>query len=240
MTSQLQKNQTGFSLIEMMVAMLIGLFLMGGVISVYISSSQSSNVNNSLRTLQENGRFALASLKNNIQMAGYVDSYDPAVSVNPFPGGAADFNQKVIIRYQSDIDCTGTATPAVAAPAIRVANNTLELNGDELRCVGNAGGAGVAIIDGVDQMQILYGLDDDGDEIADRYVTATTVTAIANGWRDKVSSVRIALLLNSTNAIKPASESKTYQLLDVTTAAIDDRLLHKVFTTTILIRNRMS
>ena len=239
MTSQLQKNQTGFSLIEMMVAMLIGLFLMGGVVSVYISSSQSSRINDSLRTLQENGRFALASLKNTILMAGYVDSYDPSVQIDPFPGGAADFNQKVTVRYESDVDCTGTPTPLVAAPGVRVANNTLELNGGELRCVGNAGGAGVVIIDGVDQMQFLYGLDDDGDEIADRYVTAGVVTA-ATGWQDKVSSVRVSLLLNSTNAIKPANESKTYQLLDVTTAAIDDRLLHKVFTTTILIRNRMS
>jgi len=240
MTSQPYKKQTGFSLIEMMVAMLIGLFLMGGVISVYLSSSQSSRVNDSLRTLQENGRFALASLRNSIQMAGYIDNYDPSILLDPFPGGAIDFNQKVAISFESDVDCTGAATPVPAAPAARVANNTLQLVGDELRCVGNAGGTGITIIDGVDQMQILYGLDDDDDEIADRYVTATTVTATTNGWRDMVSSVRIALLLNSVNDIKPISESKTYQLLDVTTAAFNDRKLRKVFTTTILIRNRMS
>ena len=235
-SQQAQKNQKGFSLIEMMIALVIGLFLMGGVISVYLSSSQSSRVNTALRTMQENGRFALASLKNSIQMAGYIDSYDPAVLVDPFP--TAD-NDELTIRTQSDFDCTGTSTLALAAPNTGFAENKIELSAGELICTGNAAGAGSpqTLIDGVDQIRILYGLDDDDDGIADRYVRAQDVGA-AN-WKENVSSVRIALLLNSINDLKPANETKSYELLDINSGDITDRRLHRVFTTTILIRNRM-
>jgi len=236
-----QKYQTGFSLIEMMVAMLIGLFLMGGVISVYMSSSQSSKINDTLRTMQENGRFALGSLKNGIQMAGFIDNYDPSVLVNPFPSAN---NSDLTVRFQSDTDCTGASTLGLAAPDTGFAENKFEINASgELICTGNAGGVGnpVTIIEGVDQMRILYGLDDDNDGITDRYLDAASVTAtgIANVWRDRINSVRIALLLVSDRVIKPTAENKTYSLLDVATAK-NDRNLYKVFTTTILIRNRMS
>ncbi len=232
-----QKNQAGFSLIEMMIAMVIGLFLMGGVVSVYINSSQSSRVNQSMRTLQENGRFALSSLRNNIQMAGYVDSYDSEDAIDPFPNADNSFFEKLTVRFQADQDCVGADTTATHGG---FAENTLEIVNGELICTGNAGGAAApqTIITGVDQMQILYGLDDGGDGVADRYVSATTVTTNA-GWKESVTSVRIALLLNSEQDIKPAAESKPYPLLDGNSANFNDRKLHKVFTSTILIRNQM-
>jgi type IV pilus assembly protein PilW len=38
-------TQTGFSLIEMMVALTIGLFLLGGVLAIYVNSKQSYRQN---------------------------------------------------------------------------------------------------------------------------------------------------------------------------------------------------
>lgn len=236
MIMTIKNQQSGFSLIEMMVAMVIGLFLMGGVVSVYLSSSQSSRVNHSMRTLQENGRFALASLKNNIQMAGYVNSYDPEDAIDPFPGADNTFTNKLTVRFESDTDCVGNDTTAAHNG---FAENTLEIINGELVCTGNVSATPQTIIAGVDQMQILYGLDDGTDRIADRYVNASTVTT-NTGWRDNVISVRIALLLNSEQDIKQQNENKAYKLLEGSSASINDRKLRKVFTTTILIRNKMT
>ena len=49
----------GFSVIELMVAMAISLLLLGGVISIFVSSKSSYETNERLSRIQENGRFAL-------------------------------------------------------------------------------------------------------------------------------------------------------------------------------------
>lgn len=231
-----RQKQHGFSLIEMMVALLIGLFLMGGVISVYVSSSQSSKVNEGLRTIQENGRYALMTLRESIQMAGYVSSYDPSVIITPFVSAGTGDN-KVAVTFEGNLDCEGEAVTATFV------ENTYSIKNGNLICNGNGDvDDDNVVIDGVEALRVLYGVDDDNDKIADRYLTATDINAkssAANIWRDDVSSIRIGLLMNSGTSVKHAAESKAYKLLGESITK-NDRLLHKVFTTTILLRNRTS
>lgn len=66
-----QLRQHGFSLVELMVAMLIGLFLTGGIVYVYIGSKTSYNFNVAAANIQENGRFAIHFLTRDIRQAGY-------------------------------------------------------------------------------------------------------------------------------------------------------------------------
>lgn len=65
-------RQTGLSLIELMIAMLVGLILIGGVLSVFISSRKSYGVNGAMGQIQENGRFALNFITHDTRMAGYL------------------------------------------------------------------------------------------------------------------------------------------------------------------------
>ena len=67
----MQTRQTGFSLIELMVALVLGLILTSGVISVYITSKNTYNVNTALGAVQEHGRFSLMFMDPQIRMAGY-------------------------------------------------------------------------------------------------------------------------------------------------------------------------
>lgn len=66
-----ERNQKGLSLVELMVALAIGLLLMAGVLQIYLGSRQSYRVQESLSRLQENGRFALMFMEKDIRMAGY-------------------------------------------------------------------------------------------------------------------------------------------------------------------------
>ena len=60
-------------------------------------------------------------------------------------------------------------------------------------------------------MQILYGVDSDGDDnVVDRYVNATQVGTFVNN----IVSVQIAVLVRSAREIKSDPESITYTLLD--------------------------
>ena len=98
------------------------------------------------------------------------------------------------------------------------------------------GGTAQELLEGVQDMQLLYGLDSDSDGVPDDYVTATAVTT-ANAWED-VSSVRVQLLVQSTedNLIQ---EPQPYTFNGVTNNAPGDRRLRQVFINTVAIRSRL-
>ena len=52
-------TQLGFSLVELMIAMVLGLLLLAGVVNVQISSKETFQTSDDLSRVQENGRFAL-------------------------------------------------------------------------------------------------------------------------------------------------------------------------------------
>ncbi|HIE0125956.1 MULTISPECIES: PilW family protein [Stenotrophomonas] len=61
----------GISLIETMIAMVIGLVLMLGVVQVFLASRAASRLAEGNARAQENGRFALEFLQRDIRMAGH-------------------------------------------------------------------------------------------------------------------------------------------------------------------------
>ena len=92
------------------------------------------------------------------------------------------------------------------------------------------------LVEGVENMQILYGEDTDANEspaVADRYVNAADVT----DW-NKVVSVRISLLLQTIDD-NVASQIINYNYNGTTNINPGDKRLRRVFTTTIGIRNRI-
>lgn len=97
-------------------------------------------------------------------------------------------------------------------------------------------GAGMAteeLIEGVESLQLQYGEDLTGDGLANRYVNATTVS----DWT-RVVSVRIGLLMRSSEEVVHDTDTNTYSVLDVTVDPTDDRRLRRNFTTTVKLRNR--
>lgn len=71
----------GFSLTELMVSVVIGLFVLGAVVTVLVSSRKNYTVQDSLARLQENARFAIEFLARDLRMAGYYGCADSAVPV---------------------------------------------------------------------------------------------------------------------------------------------------------------
>lgn len=60
----------GFSLIELMVAITLGLLLTAGLVQLFSSTKVTFNSNDALARVQENGRFALERLKRELREAG--------------------------------------------------------------------------------------------------------------------------------------------------------------------------
>lgn len=67
----MQSSQKGLSLVELMVAMVIGLFLIAGVSKIFLDSKKTYSFQQSLARIQENGRMALEFLGRDIRMAGF-------------------------------------------------------------------------------------------------------------------------------------------------------------------------
>jgi len=65
------QKQQGFSLIEVMVAMLIGIILLGGAISIFISNKAVYRLESELSRMQESGRFIIDMMSKEIRMAGF-------------------------------------------------------------------------------------------------------------------------------------------------------------------------
>lgn len=63
-------SQAGFSMVELMVALVLGVILTSGVISVYISSKATYNTSTNLGQVEETGRYALSFMQPIMALAG--------------------------------------------------------------------------------------------------------------------------------------------------------------------------
>ena len=70
--SKILSRQRGVSMVELMVAMALGLFLLFALIEILINGKQSFGSANSLSRLQENGRIATNLLVSDLKRAGYM------------------------------------------------------------------------------------------------------------------------------------------------------------------------
>lgn len=82
-----QQNAQGFTLIEIMIALLLGAFLMGGIMQIFVSNKKSYHLTEGQSRLQENARFALELLGHDIRLAGFlgcssVSATNPTVLAN--------------------------------------------------------------------------------------------------------------------------------------------------------------
>lgn len=254
-------NQRGVSLIEIMVALTISLFLMAGILNIFISSKQSYQIGRSLAELQENMRFVSDYLPKFIRLSGYRSTPD---NTN-FTSKATVFNASepfvqvisnlginnsdiLSIRYQGSGDGAGTPDNTVmdclnqALDANQIATNMLSINANlDLECQSINPNApsnvtSEVLVSGVEQMKILLGEDLDNDKTADRYVPSN----VAGINMDNIVSIRLGFLLRSTNEIQKVQDTKTYNILGTEYTPTPDFRIRKVVTFTVQLRNTLS
>lgn len=94
------------------------------------------------------------------------------------------------------------------------------------------------IAEGIDRLEVQYGIDTTGDGRVDSYVAADAVT----NW-DAVMSVQIALLARAPDAYGTDIDNQTYTLFTspaaIQAGPFNDRNQRKVFTATVAMRNQI-
>ena len=269
-------GQRGFTLIELMVALVIGLLVAAAAVAALIVARQGFNSVDSGTQLRENVRFASSLIQRIGVQAGYVDVYmnraplvtDPAgisgfdntdVGVVPatgptFPAGTGvNGSDALVVRFWgvstrpndvtapadgSMINCAGIAEPErPGVPATSIFHIVTSSSGEPtLVCTYRDPTSGlwarVPLVQGVESMQVLYGVDGvtpnavppapfvGADTVPERYLTATQMVvggnsaATLDNWR-RVRSLRIGLLVRgpASTGVDRAGTAMTYAVL---------------------------
>ena len=82
MRTKPEPRSLGLSLIELLVAVALGGILMGGAISLFVNNRATYEITNDMARLQENARFALQIMTEDIRMAGYIGCVNDFTKVN--------------------------------------------------------------------------------------------------------------------------------------------------------------
>lgn len=236
--SEKYKEQGGFSLVELMIAMLLGLVLIYGVINVFLSSSQTYRLQEAMFRVQESGRFALDIIAQDLRDAGFQ---------NPIPVGNARIDRDLTIVAVQGI---APVAPLPAGVLATVTSEILGIRSDSSQATpdihfyvapdaaaGNVRALfrnGNAVVEGVEDLNILYGVDTDSDREADAYRARAAVGAA--DW-DDVVAVRLSALVASDQPNVVETQQAAPALFPALNTA--DRRLYQVFTTTIALRNKM-
>lgn len=252
----------GLSLIEVFIAITISLILLAGVLQIFLNTKNSSSLENAYSQLQENGRFINQYIAQIVRLAGY---RTPPSSANTFTAMSTVFSgtqpyvtgthgtgingsDTLTIRYQGSGNGTGTPDGTVTdclnnpADANVMVTNIFSLTANnELQCQALNASAATPnntqiLIAGVENFQVLYGEDIDGDYTPDRYVSANYPFLNVND----VISIRLSLLLRSENQVTPFSNATSYYLVGTVYTPPVDRFLRTQITVTILLRNLLT
>ncbi len=122
--SYIRRGSQGFSLIEFMIAMLLGTILIGGAISVYLASKRSYIEVEQVAGLSENGRFSLRIINDSLRHIGFFGSARPGDIADDVNLGAVSS------------DCTGDAAAYDLTSVIAV--GIVDSSGDAYGCIDDA------------------------------------------------------------------------------------------------------
>ena len=157
----IQKHLQGFTLTEIMVALVISSILMAGVLSIMSSSKRTYALQNELSELQDNARFVMDELKHELRMAGYLGcSNQPPINAstsvaNYFrPFKAKDANEQSV-NNRPLVDENGNSFPSTDAlivtsfsEPVKVVTSTLIKNKKKIS--GDTSGRGTIFPDPTD------------------------------------------------------------------------------------------
>jgi type IV pilus assembly protein PilW len=158
----LNNNQRGFSLVELMITLTIGLMISGALIQVMLGNNVTERLNQAVSSVQESGRFIITRLRNDLLMTGRYDNLSPAlnrdvdvaveaavVQNNPVPlvgdfisdgslgalEGSNGASDTLVVSAQARTDCRGYKLGYAADEEFFVVNQYF-VSGTSLQCRG--------------------------------------------------------------------------------------------------------
>lgn len=149
----LPTHQTGLSLIELMVAITLGLMITTTLGYILMGSRSTYRTQDASARVQDTGRFALEFIGRQMRSAGHTDisplASNPQVVLGVDPITAGSTGTQLTVQYQDSADCNGFNVVGTVI-------NEITLDGArQLQCDGN-GGASQPFAEEVEELQFRY------------------------------------------------------------------------------------
>lgn len=155
-------KQSGFSLLEIMISLALGLIISAAIIQIMVSNSVTQQLNRAVSSTQEGGRYIITRMRNELLMIGFYDRLDPNLSRlvdiaeeesfvrnHPIPlagdfanraalgavQGPSGASDTLVISLQSERDCRGYKL-GYADNEEFYAVNQYYVDGTKLKCRG--------------------------------------------------------------------------------------------------------
>ncbi len=116
----LNPRQHGFSLVELMVAIAVALFLVLGVITVLGNTRHTYKDQSRLSQLQDDQRLAMTLLGNVVQSAGYYPDPVNMTATTEFKAGAVTFTGQTLAFAKDGQAITGATNTTAAGDTLVV------------------------------------------------------------------------------------------------------------------------
>jgi type IV pilus assembly protein PilW len=231
-------NAAGFGLIELMLALTLGLILVLGATQIFLSAKSTAVSQNASAALQEDARFVLSKMLQEIRMVGMFgcvknlkdSSAQGDFAINAQTPIAWDSGSQALTLVGADVgeeggrpdwtvlsDCvtqataySGAKTPAPGQLAIPVRKRIYSLRGQQI-FMRSGRGASQALVNNVSAFEVSFGVADlEADSAVARYTSEPLDPAL-------IRSVRLTLTLSDP---KNRVRSQTFNGL----AALRNRL----------------
>ncbi|MBN8486857.1 MAG: PilW family protein [Burkholderiales bacterium] len=278
-------GQTGFTLVELMVALVVGMMVIAALLAGYFAISVSNRHTRAMTQMSEDAGAALSVLRSHLAQAGYsrpvsgdsngfqrawlqsqstfvrgCDSgfTDPTKAIGLLAcedsSGNDALHDAVSVAYEADtsnsitsggvpLDCLGNALTLVGgANSYYLNTSTFYLddgvgNRRALFCRGSGGGTAQALVENVEDLQILYGVratsDPPGTPVRVAfYGKASKPVAWAN-----VVSVRLCVVVASSDEVM--DDAAPYYDCSDTEVVPNDKRMYRAFRSTVLLHNRL-
>ncbi|MEW8029919.1 MAG: PilW family protein [Candidatus Thiodiazotropha sp.] len=252
------KKQAGLSIVSLMVASAIGLFLIGGAGKVYVDSKNAFRARSAIASATEKARFVIQDLRRTLIMAGRgipqkdddIAAYEnadndmrtfPAVGTDGILNEDGNGSSVIAVRYaDGPAPCGQAGTLDGVFSTVRF----LRDNVGNLVCEADIGGVATSQLLASDVliMRALYGINlDEDDTTADQYLTADEVED-AELW-NFVIAVRIGFVTSSSDteflpAVYRSAAPEELDILGMTYTVPDTSHFYQSASTTISLRNR--
>jgi type IV pilus assembly protein PilW len=135
-SGQRLQNQRGFSIVELMIAMLIALFLLGGLVTLVAGTRKTNGTQSALTQLQDNERIAMTLLTNVVQKAGYFPN--PTVGGQTLGSFVAETYSGITFNGSQFVGGIYSATAPGDTFAIRYFAPALDTSGTIINCAGQS------------------------------------------------------------------------------------------------------
>ncbi|MCL2917546.1 PilW family protein [Shewanella litorisediminis] len=312
------RTQSGMSLVELMIALVISLFLSAGIFTMFSMSASNVTTTSQFNQLQENGRIALAIMERDLSQLAFMgdmtgtdfivgsnttissaavpnDCIGGGVNNATLPNGTTSHFRRIWgyeagvsgdvfaclsgVKEKTDVlQIKRLVGPNTLAPNVASNHYVATTSSEAIFFTGNqptptltnsrfweyqhhiyyvkddgtvpvlrrrtltvANGMNneEQLVEGIENLRVLYGVDDDGDDIPNRYVPVGSVDTVMwdNQSFQRIVALKLFLLVRAVEKDPSYKNETQYQLGDKTIEAPQDNYRRKVMSTTVMLEN---